>query len=181
MKSTVIFLGGIIFTLLMLAVVGYFAVKAGVVPANADSKPAALENWVANTALDAALDRDTKGLKNPIQQSDQNLITGVHLYAENCAICHGASDAKPSNPAQGFYIEAPQLAKDGVEEDPEAASFWKVKHGIRFTAMPSFTTTLQDEEIWKIAMFLSQMDKLPPTVDAEWKKVPSVAATQPRK
>jgi thiosulfate dehydrogenase len=181
MKSTVFFLGGITFTLLMLAVVGYFAVKAGVVPANADSKPAALENCVANTALNAARDRDTKGLKNPIQPSDQNLITGVHLYADNCAICHGASDAKPSNPAQGFYIEAPQLAKDGVEEDSEAASFWKVKHGIRFTAMPSFTTTLQDEEIWKIAMFLSQMDKLPPTVDAEWKKVPSVAATQPRK
>ena len=47
--------------------------------------------------------------------------------------------------------------------------------------MPSFAATLQDEEIWKIAMFLKQMDKLPPTVDAEWKKVPSVAATQPPK
>jgi mono/diheme cytochrome c family protein len=98
------------------------------------------------------------------------------LYADNCVICHGASDAKPSKLAQGFYIQAPQLAKDGVEDDPEAASFWTVKHGIRFTAMPSFTTTLQDEEIWKIAMFLKQMDKLPPVVDAEWKKVPSVAA-----
>ena len=54
MKSTVIFLGGIIFTLLMLAGVGYFSVNEGVVPANADSKPVALENWVANTALDAA-------------------------------------------------------------------------------------------------------------------------------
>src|SRR5271166_6131891 len=153
MKSIVSFLGGIIFTLVVLAGVGYFVVKTGIVPANADSKPAAVESWVANTALDA----------------------------ENCAICHGASDAKPSNPAQGFYIEAPQLAKDGVEEDPEAASFWKVKHGIRFTAMPSFTTTLQDEEIWKITMFLKQMDKLPPTVDAEWKKVPSVAATPSQK
>jgi thiosulfate dehydrogenase len=181
MKSTVIFLGGIIFTLLVLAGFGYFAVKTGIVPANADSRPTALENWVANTALDAALERDTKGLRNPIRPSDENLIAGVHLYAENCAICHGALDAKPSNPAQGFYIEAPQLAKDGVEEDPEAASFWKVKHGIRFTAMPSFTTTLQDEEIWKIAMFLKQMDKLPPAVDAEWKKVPSVAASQSRK
>jgi hypothetical protein len=47
--------------------------------------------------------------------------------------------------------------------------------------MPSFAATLQDEEIWKIAMFLKQMDKLPPTVDAEWKKVPSVAATPPTK
>ena len=177
MRSILIFLGGIIFTLIVLAGVGYFAVIAGMVPANADSKPADLESWVANTALHAALERDTKGLSNPIQPSDENLITGVRLYAENCAICHGASDAKPSNAAQGFYIEAPQLAKDGVEDDPEAVSFWKVKHGIRFTAMPSFTTTLQDEEIWKIAMFLRQMDKLPPAVDVEWKRVPSVAAT----
>jgi thiosulfate dehydrogenase len=177
MKSILIFLGGIIFTLIVLAGVGYFAVIAGMVPANADSKPWALEGWAANTALHAALDRDTKGLSNPIQPSDENLIAGVHLYAANCAICHGASDAKPSNPAQGFYIEAPQLAKDGVEDDPEAASFWTVKHGIRFTAMPSFATTLQDEEIWKIAIFLKQMDKLPPAVDAEWKRVPSLAAT----
>jgi thiosulfate dehydrogenase len=101
----------------------------------------------------------------------------VHLYAENCAICHGAADGKPSNPAQGFYIAAPQLAKDEVEDDSEAASFWKVKYGIRFTAMPSFAGTMQDEEIWKIAMFLKQMDKLPPIVGSEWKKVPGVAAT----
>jgi mono/diheme cytochrome c family protein len=145
--------------------------------ANADGKPAVLESWVANTALKAALERNTKGLSNPLKPSDDNLIAGVHLYAANCAICHGASDAKPSNLAQGFYIKAPQLAKDGVEDDPEAASFWTVKHGIRFTAMPSFTTTLQDEEIWKIAMFLKQMDKLPPGVETEWKKVPSAAAT----
>ena len=181
MKSIISFLAGIIFALVVLVLVGYVVVKAGFVPANADSKPTALERWVAMTALHAALERDTKGLTNPVQPSDENLITGVHLYAENCAICHGASDAKPSNLAQGFYIEAPQLAKDGVEDDPEAVSFWKVKHGIRFTAMPSFAPTLQDEQIWKIAMFLKQMDKLPPAVDAEWKKVPSVAATPPPK
>ena len=181
MKSIISFLAGIIFTLIALAIVGYFAVKAGLVPANADTKPTALEQWVAKTALHAALERETKGLTNPVQPSDENLMIGVHLYAENCAICHGASDAKPSNLAQGLYIEAPQLAKDRVEDDAEAVSFWKVKHGIRFTAMPSFAATLQDEEIWKIVMFLKQMDKLPPTGDAEWKKIPSVAATPPPK
>jgi hypothetical protein len=76
-KSIVSFLGGIIFTLVVLAVVGYFAVKGGRVPTNADSKPAALESWVANTALEAALKRDTEGLRNPIQPSDENLISGV--------------------------------------------------------------------------------------------------------
>ena len=90
MKSIVGFLGGIIFTVVVLAGVGYLAVKAGMIPANADSEPSALERWVANTALAVALERDTKGLRNPIQPSDENLIIGVHLYAENCAICHGA-------------------------------------------------------------------------------------------
>jgi thiosulfate dehydrogenase len=177
MKSIVSFLGGIVFTLVALAVIGYFVVKAGLVPANADRRPSSLERWIANTSLRAALERDAKWLRNPLQASDENLISGVRLYAQNCAVCHGASDAKPSNLAQGFAIEAPQLAKDGVEDDPETASFWKVKHGIRFTAMPSFAATLQDDEIWKIAMFLKQMDKLPPAVDAEWKKVPSAATT----
>lgn len=181
MKSIISFLGGIVFALVVLAGGGYLAVKAGMLPANADTKPFALENWAAHTALKAALERDTKDLKNPIQANDENLVAGAHLYAENCAICHGAADAKASNLAQGFYIEAPQLAKDGVEDDPEAVLFWIVKHGIRFTAMPSFATTLQDEQIWKIVMFLKQMDKLPPTVDAEWKKIPSVAAAPPPK
>src|SRR5260221_8498949 len=162
------FIRGVIFTMAALVGSGSFAAETGTVPATADGKPAALESWVANTALHAAIEREVERLSNPIQLSEENLITGVHLYAENCAICHGASDAEPSRMGQGFYIEAPRLAKDGVEDDPEAASFWTVKHGIRFTAMPSFTTTLKDEEIWKIAMFLKQMDKLPPAVDAEW-------------
>jgi len=177
MKLILSFLAGIILTLVVLAGAGYYAVTAGLVPANADTKPSDIETWAANTALRVAIERDTKGLQNPVQANDENLIAGVHLYAENCAICHGASDAKPSNPAQGFYIDAPQLAKDGVEDDPEAVTFWKIKHGIRFTAMPSFTTTLKDDEIWKIAIFLKQMDKLPTAVDAEWKKVPSAAPT----
>ena len=179
MRFIASFLAGIIFAIVVLACAGFVAVETGSVPANADCKPSALEEWAAKAALNAAIERDTKGLTNPVQPSDENLIIGVHLYAENCAICHGASDAKPSNPAQGFYIEAPQLAKDGVEDDPEAVSFWKVKHGIRFTAMPSFTTTLKDEDIWRIALFLKQMDKLPPAVDAEWKKVPSAASKPP--
>lgn len=179
MKLILSFLAGIIVTLVVLAGAGYYAVTAGLVPANADTRPSDIETWVATTALRVALERDTKGLQNPVQVNDENLIAGVHLYAANCAVCHGASDAKPSNLAQGFYIDAPQLAKDGVEDDPEAVTYWKIKHGIRFTAMPSFTTTLKDDEMWKIAIFLKQMDKLPPAVDAEWKKVPSAATTSP--
>ncbi len=170
------FINGIVFTLAFIVAAGFAAIQLGLVPANADAKPSALEKWAANRSLHATLDRETKGLQNPLPLSDANLMDGMHLYASNCAVCHGAADAKPSKLAQGFYIHAPMLAKDGVEDDPLAESFWKIKHGIRFTAMPSFGATLSDDDIWKLAMFLNKMDHLPPAVDADWKAVPSSAS-----
>ncbi len=171
------FIYGIVFTIALILAAGVTAVKFGVVYAGADEKPPHLERVAAQTSLHAAIDRDTKDMIDPLKPSDANLLAAVHLYGNNCAICHGAADGKISTLATGFYIKAPQLASDGVEDDPEAETYWKLKHGIRFTAMPAFGSTLSDEQLWQLAMFLSKMDKLPPAVDAAWKQLPSVAAS----
>jgi thiosulfate dehydrogenase len=173
------FIYGFVFALALLVGAGVAAIYSGALPANADSKPNFLEKWVARTALHATMNRETASLSNPLQPSDDDLRAGVKLYAENCAICHGAADGKPSNAAQGFNVKAPQLAKtdEGVEDDPDAVTFWKIKHGIRFTAMPAFGSTLSDEQIWQVASFLKKMDKLSPSIDADWKAVPSVASS----
>jgi mono/diheme cytochrome c family protein len=173
MRATLLFINGIVFTIALLAAAGYVAVRQGLLPAGADVKPSGLERWAAHTSLDATIDRETKSLSNPLQPTDANLIDGVHSYAANCAVCHGAADAKPSNLAKGFYIRAPQLADHGVEDDDESETYWKIEHGIRFSAMPAFETTLSSDDAWKIAMFLKRMDSLPPAVAAQWKAVPS--------
>jgi mono/diheme cytochrome c family protein len=171
------FFNGIVFTIVLLIAAGIAAVALGVMPAGADNKPGFIEKMAANTSLHASIARDTANLRNPLQPSDANLLAAVKLYGANCAFCHGTSDAKPSIPAQGFYIGAPQLAKDGVEDDPEAVSFWKLEHGIRFTAMPAFGSKLSDDDLWKLSMFLKRMDKLPPAVDTAWKALPSAASS----
>jgi mono/diheme cytochrome c family protein len=172
------FLNGVVFTLALLAAAGYVAVRQGLIPAGADEKPGRFERWAAHTSLDASIDRDTKNLSNPLQPTDANLIDGVQAYAANCAVCHGAADGKESNLAKGFYIRAPQLATDGVEDDDESETYWKIEHGIRFSAMPSFSATLSTDDAWKLAMFLKRMDKLPPAVQAKWRAVPSAATAQ---
>ena len=37
--------------------------------------------------------------------------------------------------------------------------------------MPSFGATLSDTDIWKIALFLKHMDKLPAAVEDAWRQV----------
>ena len=86
-------------------------------------------------------------------------------------MCHGAAGGSPSNIARGLYQHAPQLAKDGVEDDPEGVTYWKVTHGIRFTGMPSFGATLDEEQRWQVVLFLKHMDGLPPTPERIWKAV----------
>lgn len=152
-------------------IVAYVGVEAGLVPANADARPPKIERWAAHASLAASLRREAPTTANPVSLSDANLIAGVKLYAQNCAVCHGGADGTASNIARGLYQHAPQFAKDGVEDDPEGVTYWKVTHGIRFTGMPSFAATLDDQQRWQLALFLKHMDSLPAAPDRMWKAV----------
>jgi mono/diheme cytochrome c family protein len=149
-------------------------VYMGYAPMMADSAPSAFEANLAMKAVHAISERQMGDRKNPLPVTDANTLAGLRTYEKNCIACHGASDGKPSNIAAGFYVPSPQFATDGAEDDPEGATFWKIHHGIRFSAMPAFMHSLSDEQMWQVTMFLKQMDHLPKSVDARWKSVTSV-------
>ena len=164
---------GVFATIVVALLCGYIALRVGLVPANADANPGLLETWAAGTSLDATLRRDAPKGANPVALTDDNLIAGIDLYGRHCALCHGTAngDASASPVAKGLYPRPPQLATDGVEDDPEGLSYWKIKHGIRWTGMPSWKGTLTDQQIWTLALFLKHMDKLPPAPEQAWQKV----------
>jgi mono/diheme cytochrome c family protein len=166
-------LTGVALTLSVLLIGGLALVGSGYIPANADAEPSALEVWMAQTSLEATMDRVAPPGPNPVAATEAHLVEGVQLYARNCAVCHGsaAGDKAASPLAKGLYQKPPQLASEGVEDDPEGVSFWKIKHGIRLTGMPSFAKSLNDQEIWTLALFLKHMDKLPPAAQQAWAQV----------
>ena len=167
------FLFGVMATIIVALIGGYVVVREGFVPANADAEPGSLETWVAGTSLQATLDREAPKESNPVAMTDENLVAGIDLYGQHCAICHGTAkgDASASPVAKGLYPQPPQLATDGVEDDPGGVSFWKIKHGIRWTGMPSWKVTLSDQQIWTLALFLKHMNKLPPVAEQAWQRV----------
>jgi mono/diheme cytochrome c family protein len=166
---------GFVLAIIVALVGGYLLVRSGLIPANADAKPGQLERWMARTSLNATLSHDAPTEPNPVTLTEQHLLDGVHLFAENCAVCHGSAkgNASASPIAKGLYQKPPQFATHGVEDDPEGVSFWRIKHGIRLTGMPSFGSSLSDDQIWTLALFLKHMDKLPPTVQQAWQQVQS--------
>ncbi len=167
------FVAGVLAAIIVALVGGYIILQSGLIPANADAKPGPLEIWAAKTSLRATLAREPPMGPNPVAANDVNLIAGVGLYGQHCAICHGTAkgDASASPVAKGEYPRPPQLATDGVEDDPEGVSVWKITHGIRWTGMPAWKNSLTEQQIWTLALFLKHMNKLPPAVEQAWEQV----------
>jgi mono/diheme cytochrome c family protein len=167
------FIIGVIVAILAAAGCIYVILARGVVPASADSGPLPLESWATGLSLGATLAKEAPRTQNPVPLNDANLIAGIQLYGEHCAICHGtaAGDASASPVAKGEYPKPPQLATDGVEDDSEGVTYWKIAHGIRWTGMPSWKATLSDQQMWTLALFLKHMDKLSPAAQQAWQAV----------
>ena len=167
------FVIGIVFTLAALAAAGYAVLRTGTIPAGADAGPLPFERWAAGTSLHATLVRDAPKGPNPVPLNEANLIAGIQLYAKNCAFCHGPAqgDAAMTPIAQGENPGPPQLATETVTDDPESWTFWKIKNGIRWSGMPAWQGTLNDHQIWTIALFLKHIDKLPPAAQQVWQGV----------
>jgi thiosulfate dehydrogenase len=164
---------GFLAAIVAAALCAYIAVITGTVPAAADAKPVLLEHWAARTSLRATLARNAPKGPNPVPLTEANLIAGIELFSQHCAACHGTAkgDASASPIAKGEYPSPPQMASEGVEDDPDGWTFWKIENGIRWTGMPSWKATLNPHEIWTITLFLKNMDKLPAGAKVAWQQI----------
>ncbi len=159
---------GVIVTVLVLVLGGLGVALLGFLPTVANVEPPHIERRLAMGAVDASTERHAPHVSNPLTPTDQNLEDGMKLYTMNCALCHGGLDRKPSSLAHSFYPPAPNLLAD-PPDDPEWHIYYTIRTGIRYTGMPAWEKTLSEQDIWKITMLLSHMDKLPPTVQEYWK------------
>jgi mono/diheme cytochrome c family protein len=159
-------LGGLS-ALIGLPIIGFCIIAAGLFPTNADSAPPKLERRVATYALNAGVQRHARRSANPLSVTDEDLISGMKLYTMNCAECHGSLDLKPSALAHSMYPPPPQLLLQPINH-PEWQTYYSISTGIRYTAMPAWSHTLADKDIWQITAFLSRLRDLPLPVQQYW-------------
>jgi thiosulfate dehydrogenase len=161
------FLLGIIVGIVMLVVGPIVFVKSGGISMETSAAPLPFEEKLAGMALQASIG-DAANQKNPIPPIDSNLLVGAQIFEEHCSPCHGILGQPRSEIAKGMFPPPPQLltADEGVTDDPEGATYWKVTHGIRLSGMPAFGGALSDTERWQVTALVAHADKLPPTVSA---------------
>jgi mono/diheme cytochrome c family protein len=174
------FVGGFAAAVVLLALVVFGAVETGAVPARADGALMPGENWLAHTSLKATMTREAPKPPYPFTQTDADIATGAKLYVQNCAVCHGTANSTPTSIARGLGVRAPQFNKHDVMDDPEGETYWKIEHGIRFTGMPAYNKSLDEQAVWQLTYFLKRTpDHLPAAAKAIWENPASVPPAPP--
>jgi thiosulfate dehydrogenase len=172
------FLLGIIFTLLVLVAGIYWYAKTGRVDFQADQRPSQFETRFAMSAVDAATDRRAPDVKNPVPATERNIVAGAQLYLQHCAGCHGVPSNPDSQFGRSFYPAVPQFFKDAPDM-PENQNFYIVRHGIRWTGMPAWDKTLDDNQMWQIVTFMSNIEKLSPAAKEVFDVNPTPPPSRP--
>ena len=139
----------------------YYYFVSGMAPAAVADPPMMMERKMASRSLDAHIEKANIPAP-PIQPSEENYVAGAKLYRDNCSGCHGLPNQPPPAVSGNFYPDATLMFKGkGVTDDPPQESYWKVKNGIRLTGMPTFKGILDDTQMWQVALFVANADKLP--------------------
>jgi mono/diheme cytochrome c family protein len=83
-----------------------------------------------------------------------SVARGAALYAQNCALCHGATGHGDGPAAAGLLLRPADLAAPHLFAHAEGDLFWWVSHGTDNRAMPAFAGIMSAKERWDVINFI---------------------------
>ncbi len=93
---------------------------------------------------------------NPVAPTAANLAEGGQLFQKQCAFCHGDDGTGQGPTGAQFYPPVPSLV-DANRRLTEAQMQAVIRQGVRYTAMPSFSKALSEEQCWKIVAWVRRL------------------------
>jgi mono/diheme cytochrome c family protein len=161
---------GLVLGVLLVPALLVLYLQFGHVPVAVNDQPFPQEKKFTAMPLEARIGRELVKTP-PVQANEDAYVAGAHIYADQCAVCHGYH-GKPSIVGTHEFPTAPALWEKhrngdvvGVSDDPPGETYWKVSNGIRLTGMPAYKDVLNETQMWQVSQLLANADKpLPPSV-----------------
>jgi mono/diheme cytochrome c family protein len=127
---------------------------------SAREKPSAAEAFVARHLRNLAMPASVTRVKNPLSPTPLRIAEGRDHFADHCALCHANDGGGHTMINQGLYPPAPDLREQDTQRLTDGELFYIIKNGIRFTGMPGWGGSDDDEDNWKLVLFIRHLPEL---------------------
>ena len=120
------------------------------------SRPGDIETLVAQEAKRVAI--AGSGLENPLPDTPAVAKTGQEHFTHHCQVCHGLDGHNTGVPfADKMSPNVPDLGDRSVQEFNDGQLKIIIQNGIRFSGMPGWQDTLDNQEMWAIVRFIRHL------------------------
>ena len=143
----------------------------------AGKQPSEEETRLANAAKDVAIPLEAGKMKNPLPETDEVVSQGQEVFLGSCAQCHGADARGDTDVGRNMYPPAMDLSSSHVQHWSDAELFWIIQNGVRLTGMPSWKSSISDNDTWKLARFIHNIPRLGAASASTISPSPAQAAT----
>ncbi len=126
----------------------------------AGKHPSEEETNLANAAKDVTIPLAAGKMKNPLPETAEVVSQGQEVFLGSCAQCHGAGARGDTNVGRNMYPPAMDLSSPHVQHWSDAELFWIIQNGVRLTGMPSWKSSISDNDTWKLARFIHKLPSL---------------------
>jgi mono/diheme cytochrome c family protein len=126
----------------------------------AGKQPSGEETRLANAAKDVTIPLEAGKMKNPLPDTDEVVSQGQEAFLGSCAQCHGADARGDSDIGRNMYPPAMDLTSSHVQHWSDAELFWIIQNGVRLTGMPSWKSSISDNDTWKLVRFIHKLPHL---------------------
>jgi putative copper resistance protein D len=96
----------------------------------------------------------TTYLRPAVPYSALSVARGIHLYQQQCAVCHGEAGYGDGPAARGLAKRPADLTAKHTADHTAGDLFWWLSHGIKGSPMPGFQDRVSEEGRWDLINFL---------------------------
>jgi mono/diheme cytochrome c family protein len=125
----------------------------------ADKHPSQEETNLANTAKDVTIPLEAGKMQNPLPETEEIVSQGQEVFLGSCAQCHGPDGRGDSNIGRSMDPPAMDLDSPHVQHWSDAELFWIIQNGVRLTGMPSWKSSISENDTWKLARFIHSIPR----------------------
>lgn len=124
--------------------------------------PSAAEVALARRLRSWAVPRAARESKNPFASSPELLKESAHHFADHCASCHGNDGSGATEMGRNFFPRVPDMRSDATQRLSDGELYYIIHNGIRWTGMPAWGDPDNDQDSWKLVLFIRHLPQLSP-------------------
>ena len=97
---------------------------------------------------------------NPFRATPDMLAEARRHFADHCAGCHANDGSGNTAMGQNLYPKSPDMRLSATQQLSDGELYYMIHNGIRFTGMPAWGAEGQDDDSWKLVLFIRHLPHL---------------------